>query len=157
MKILTSIAVVLISFAFGRYSAPEKVRIETKIVEVEKKKEVVVGSKDRNKKKTVTVTEITRPDGTHEKTTVTVEETQTEVKERRKETSGTTTTTDSTNETTYKAAQTHLVVLVGGNVADLTSGPVYGVAVSRNVLGPITLGAFGLTNKSLGVSLGLTF
>lgn len=35
--------------------------------------------------------------------------------------------------------------------------PVYGVSVTREVLGPITVGAFGLTNGVVGISLGVSF
>lgn len=35
--------------------------------------------------------------------------------------------------------------------------PLYGVSVTKQVLGPITVGAFGLTNGVLGVSLGVNF
>lgn len=35
--------------------------------------------------------------------------------------------------------------------------PVYGISVTREVLGPITVGAFGLTNGTVGVSVGVTF
>lgn len=35
--------------------------------------------------------------------------------------------------------------------------PVYGVSVTKQVLGPVTVGAFGLTNGVIGVSLGMEF
>ncbi len=35
--------------------------------------------------------------------------------------------------------------------------PLYGVSVTKQVLGPITIGAFGLTNGVLGLSLGYSF
>ena len=35
--------------------------------------------------------------------------------------------------------------------------PAYGVSVTKEVLGPITVGAFGLTNGTLGLSVGVTF
>lgn len=35
--------------------------------------------------------------------------------------------------------------------------PVYGLSVTKEVLGPITVGAFGLTSGVVGISLGLNF
>lgn len=35
--------------------------------------------------------------------------------------------------------------------------PVYGLSVTREVLGPVTVGAFGLTNGIVGVSFGVSF
>lgn len=42
---------------------------------------------------------------------------------------------------------------------DVTSkfAPVYGVHVTKQVLGPVTVGAYGLTTGIVGVSLGVTF
>jgi len=35
--------------------------------------------------------------------------------------------------------------------------PIYGVSVSKQVLGPWSIGAFGLTNGIIGLSIGVTF
>jgi hypothetical protein len=35
--------------------------------------------------------------------------------------------------------------------------PTYGVSVTKQVLGPMTVGAFGLTNGTVGVSVGINF
>jgi len=35
--------------------------------------------------------------------------------------------------------------------------PIYGVSVSKQVLGPFTVGAYGLTNGIIGLSIGVTF
>lgn len=37
------------------------------------------------------------------------------------------------------------------------SGPEYGVSMTREVLGPVTIGVFGLTNKTIGISIGYNF
>ena len=41
------------------------------------------------------------------------------------------------------------------HLTDLT--PKYGISVSKEFLGPVTIGAFGLTNGTIGVSLGIDF
>lgn len=35
--------------------------------------------------------------------------------------------------------------------------PTYGASVTKEILGPITIGGFGLTNGTIGVSIGLNF
>ena len=35
--------------------------------------------------------------------------------------------------------------------------PIYGIMVSKQVFGPVTAGVFGLTNGTLGVSVGMEF
>lgn len=35
--------------------------------------------------------------------------------------------------------------------------PIYGVSASKQFLGPVSLGVFGLTNKTIGVTIGITF
>jgi hypothetical protein len=34
---------------------------------------------------------------------------------------------------------------------------MYGISVHREFIGPITLGAFGLTNGTVGLSIGVNF
>lgn len=47
--------------------------------------------------------------------------------------------------------------LVTNDFSDGEFKPVYGVSVSKEVLGPITIGAFGLTNGTIGLSVGVNF
>lgn len=35
--------------------------------------------------------------------------------------------------------------------------PIYGVSLDRRIIGPVTVGGFGLTNGTIGVSVGLSF
>jgi len=138
------VGAVLLAFAAGRYLTPTKIEIKT--VEVEKKKTDV--ERDKRKETTTTVTE--NPDGTKTTVTKTVEDTNT-----RKST-----TTDKTVEgettKTYRGAKTSVMVLGATRADDLLSRS-YGMAVSRQVLGPISVGGFFLTNSTVGVSLGLEF
>lgn len=55
-----------------------------------------------------------------------------------------------------KRTRVSVQALIGTDVTNRFQ-PVYGAAVSKEVLGQITIGAFGLTNGTLGVSLGLNF
>lgn len=50
----------------------------------------------------------------------------------------------------------HVGALVG---MDVHKGliPIYGASLDRRILGPVTVGGFGLTNGTIGVSIGLSF
>lgn len=155
-KIIIASIALLTSYAFGRWSAPEKVKIETKIVEVEKKTETSKTDTDRNKHKETTVTETTRPDGTKETTTKTVEDTQTDRKTNTSKTDDTTITESKSKEVTYSSSKVTVSALAGVNV--LKGGlPDYGASLTKPILGPITVGAFAFQSGMVGCSLGLTF
>lgn len=52
--------------------------------------------------------------------------------------------------------KTNVSLLVGAETK-LPIVPLYGISVTREVLGPITVGAFGMSNSTVGVSLGVDF
>lgn len=114
---------------------PEKVRVETKTVEVEKIIEKIVHKETK-------VTE--HPDGTKE--TVVVEDSNT---------IGRTESTKNTytKESISKGSKVNISIL-GGIKSDLNT-VVYGASVSKELIGPITIGAWGLTDKTFGISVGL--
>lgn len=76
----------------------------------------------------------------------------------------TTTTTDQTktaDKTDQKTVQVpvfspyHLDALAGIDIR--SHEPIYGISVSKQFIGPISLGAFGLTSGIVGVSAGVSF
>ena len=138
-KLILGGAVILVSFAFGRFSAPTKVVTQIKTVEVEKK---VSDTEDHKK-----VVIVQQPDGT--KTTTVTDDKSTKQKE------DTQVAQESTKTVTRDSGRTSISALAG---LQITGGvPVYGASLTRNVLGPITLGGFGFTNGLVGVSIGLSF
>lgn len=151
-KVVLAAIALLGAFAAGRYLAPEKIKIEKQIVEVEKKS----SNKDaeKNTRKTTTVTKTTYPDGRVEERTVVVEETD------RKSSSTTVSegskTENEVTEVTHSSSRVTISALAGAPTSSLQL-PVYGVAISKPVLGPITVGAWGLSSGVIGASLGLTF
>lgn len=152
-KVLVVAAVVLISYAFGRWSAPDHVRIETKTVEIEKK--TTDSDTNRNKHLKTTVTETDSPDGTKTKTTVTTVDTDTEKKTH--STDDIAKTSDTVKETD-KGAKVTLAALAGASLSLSGSSPlIYGGIIAKPVLGPITLGVWGLSNATGGLALGVTF
>lgn len=154
-KVILTILSLLAAYGFGRWSAPEKVRVETKIVEVEKIIKDTKTDVNRDKHKQTTVVEVTKPDGTKETTTTTIEDTKTD-----KTTEGSSVTekkvdSETVKEITRASAKVTLSALYG---APVTGGkPVYGGVITKPFLGPLSAGAFLLTPSTLGLSLGLTF
>lgn len=156
----TALLVVVLTgaaFAAGYYFAPEKIKVETKLVEVVKKETVIEKEIEKNKHTETTTVEITRPDGTKEKTTTTKEDTTTGTTVTSNTNKSSTTTLDETRETSKNGRRYNLSLLAG---ADVTNDPlkapiIYGGHISTNLIGPISIGVWGLTNKTFGASLGL--
>ena len=134
--VIGGIAVVVVAYYAGKHSAPEKVRVETVTVEVEKKV-------NKEQRKKVFIKE--NKDGSKE-TTIVVD---TSVNE------NTRTNAESTVKETITRTKLNVSVLVGGSLP--LSEPIFGISAQKNFIGPITLGIWGLTNKTGGVSIGLNF
>lgn len=142
VKVIIGLIVVFTAFAAGRYSAPEKIKTVT--VEVEKKTKETDTTKEVHR----TITTIERPDGTKE-TTIT-EDTATEKKSNTTDDKSLTSTKEIT-----KGSSTTILALLG---VDFNSpGVLYGVSVSRPVIGPISIGVWTFTNKTAGLGIGLAF
>lgn len=167
-KLLIAIAVALIlGYAMGRYLTPTKIEIKKEVVTVEKKvvdtDELKRIELERNKTLRKVITEITKPDGTKEKVTRFTETTTTnKTTEQEKKTKEL--TEKQTKETETKLIENKkndwsLSALAGpGTLSlNLSNNLIYGGHIQRNILGPISFGAWGLTNKTFGLSLGLSF
>lgn len=148
-------AALLTAFAFGRWSAPEKIKIQKQIVEVEKKSTTKDTEAERNKRKEITVTEVIRPDGTKETTTHTVEETTAVKKKAESDSSESNRASNETKEVEKSSSKTTVSLMVGTNLQNPKI--VYGGSAYRPILGPVGIGLWGLTDKTLGASVGLTF
>jgi hypothetical protein len=129
-KLIIVLVLIAGAFAAGRYSTP---RTETTSKESETVKKDIV----------TIVKEITRPDGTKETNTTIVDRSKEKKEESRKEV------------IVPKRAVISVSALVGYSIRD--SAPVYGLSVSKEVMGPITIGAFGLNNGTIGVTIGSNF
>ena len=147
IKMLIVVVSIGTAFAIGRYTVPEKVRVETKIVEVEKK---VEDKKENTHKQTHTITTV-KPDGTK----VTDETTKEDDIIDDKDTDVVSKNTDTTTETTRGASKVTISALGALNLTNST--PAYGLSITKPILGPITVGLFGLNNGTVGASIGLTF
>lgn len=167
-KLVAGVATVLIiGFAFGRWSAPEKIKIEKEQVQIDMKTKDTenksITNTDRDKKLKTIITETTKPDGTKTKTTEITEDTttkrNTKTDDKQQETDTKINLTKESKEVDYKKPSLVLRGLVGVDAGHLSTNtqPIYGGAVDKNVFGPIGVGAWGLSNGTCGLSLGITF
>lgn len=140
-KVILVLLAAVGAFAGGRYSVPAPDITVEKTITKDQERQV-----DTNKKKTTTI--VTEPSG--KKTETIVEETNKTAK-----TDTRTSATESVSET-YKSPTINISVLAGVDTMN-NFKPVYGISASKQFIGPITLGAFGLTNGTLGVSVGINF
>ena len=162
-KLTVGVSALLVSFAAGRYTVPEKIKIETKTVEVEKKVEIVKKDVDKDAhKKIITVVKYSKT-GKKESLTTTVEE-DTKIASK----TGVTDNiqkdlSQSTLKITEKGdSKVTISALAGVNpFVSTTTTPnnlfIYGASIYKPVLGPIGIGIFGLSNGSCGASVGVTF
>jgi hypothetical protein len=144
-KIVIAVCALAIAFASGRYSVSynETTHEVTNTQDTKHKTEVV-----RTVVHTVTVQE---PNG--EIKTVTDSDTHTATKEDEQENQQV--TLDQTKIST--TSKLNISALAGIDTQSLAHPFVYGLSVSKQVIGPITAGLFGLNNGTIGVSVGLSF
>ena len=125
----------LVAFGAGRWLSPEKVVTKTVTVEVEK----------TNTKQDSTTIKVTKPDGTITETTTTKTE------------SETVTNTNNKTESIVqgKKSSLNLSALAGINVTNPSGGIIFGGHISKPILGPISIGVFGMSDGRAGLSVGI--
>lgn len=137
-----------VSYFAGRYSAPEKIKIVTKVEvhEIEKSRE------EKSGEKIEVTTQIIRPDGTK------ISRTRLEARhESHKEDDKDTSSKTVVDKEITNRRGVVVSALVGIGLTELLKGPMYGVSVQKQVIGPINMGAFGFNDGRVGISLGLEF
>jgi hypothetical protein len=166
---LTILLLVGAGYSLGRYAAPARVVEKVRTVEVEKvvTKEVVKVERVEAKARTVFVHEhkTIKPDGT-----TVVDRTEREHENTKTETAAAVVTekTEARESTKLKDVEVrsrsppdwHLSFLAGlraGSVLQGQLSPVYGAHVQRRLIGPFSVGAWGLSTGAAGVSLSLEF
>lgn len=143
-KVIASVVVVATAFAFGRYTAPS----DTVKTKESQQTDTNTQKNTETKKKTV----ITEDPSGKKVTTIEEDTTTTTKKDKTTNTNIDQTITPSSKDILNVSA---LVATDGFSLTNIT--PVYGLSVSKNFIGPITVGAFGLTNRTIGISVGLNF
>lgn len=153
---IIALVILLITFAAGRFSTPEKVRVEIKTVEVEKKHTETKKEEDEKRHTETVVVEVEKPDGTKEKTTKTVSDTETLTKTDKSKVSERTGETSTSKETIKGTSKTTIAAMAG--IDYLTPAQViFGVQVYRPVLGPIGIGLYTTTDYTVGATVGVSF
>jgi hypothetical protein len=166
-KVISGVLILfLVGAAVGRFSLPAKVvtKTETKTVEKEVVKWKTEIKRDQQNNKDTVTTETHYPDGRVVKETHIVDKGTTVTDNKTDETKTDNKSSDTTTEKTteYSTHDWNFAALgaikkdSGGNPA-LASGFDYGLHVQRRVLGPFYLGGFGLTDKTLGASVGVSW
>lgn len=156
-KVLIGIGLCVLLFAAGRYSAPTRVITETKIVTVEKKVTDTKTKTDIDQHKKTEIVTIRHPDGTVETHTIITDDrqiakgTDTKTKEE-------TSKSSDTKKEVVRSSDPVTIALLAGTKLPLgpLSQPVYGVCVSKPVLGPIAVGVWGMNDRTVGLSLGIS-
>jgi hypothetical protein len=158
LAIIAAIATAI--FAVGYYLSPAKVETKTVTIEVEKIVEKVVfkENKTENKNTDTVIIETILPDGSKrtetrivDRGTITsdiISSLQSEVTKYKEQ------MREKTVEYGYPSVS--LAALVYRNPENIAN-PEFGIAVSKRIVGPFTAGLFGLQNKTIGLSLGVTF
>lgn len=147
-KIIIAIVALAVAFASGRYSvnAPT-VKTTEDIAKTDKSEE------NKNIKTHKVITETKNKDGS-DTTVTTIDQTVGDNK-----TDASTSQEHLKQTVTPPKLNTLNISALGG--FDLSKGglptPTYGLSVSKEVLGPVTVGGFGLLNGVVGVSIGLNF
>ena len=133
VKFILSATLLVIAFGAGRHSATDPTT---------KEEETKVTEKDKSHTKTVTTT-TKEKDGSVQVVTI-VDTTASKKVDEIKEVK------------TSDKPRINIALLSGYNVLHPV-GVEYGLSVSKQLLGPINVGVFGLTGGTIGVSLGMSF
>lgn len=161
--VISSVLLLGIGAAIGRFEGPAKVvtKTETKVVTQTVVKEVEKKSTENKKNTVTTITETTKPDGTKTRTIVIRNKDDIKVVDNTKvdEKTNTTSDTKSSTVTTYDRGKWSVEALASVSKPRLTNlGTVsYGLEVDRKIIGPISVGVFGLTDQTYGATLGISF
>lgn len=144
-KVVVVIVALAVSFATGRYSVPKNTQDEIK--------ESTTQTKDleKDKHKKIVTVEVDSKDGGKQITTTTTEDTATKVDTTKDK------ITDKT-ESTETGGSTLNISVLGALHPSFFGGDnnlVYGGAITKQLIGPLTLGVFGLSSGVVGVSFGL--
>lgn len=147
-KILLALAALAAAFALGRYTAPVKIQEVTKTDEKQTEKKNI----ETDKHKETTVVEEVKPDGTKVTTTKTVEDATKHLQDDKSKDKS----TESEKVVTKETSKLNISALAGSKISTQPE-LIYGGSISRNLIGPVTTGLWGLSNGTAGVSIGLTF
>lgn len=152
-KVLIVIVYTAVVAASAYYLAPQKIKIEKEIVTVEVEKKTQVVNKDKKLEKKTTTKKNADGSSTTETTTVITDNSTT------KDTEDKTINNKETDkkEIIKSKGHTTITALAGVDINRTSEGVTYGASVNRDLLGPIGISIYGLSNGNLGCGISLTF
>jgi uncharacterized protein YqgV (UPF0045/DUF77 family) len=152
-KVIAAAVALGLAFGLGYYVTPTKTTIKTEIKEVIKE----VEKKHTDQQNDVVTVEVeTRyPDGTVKIERKIVDKGHIVIDDTRKKDQ----TTDTSTTTVVERGQAswNIAALTNVDLSDRKFGTKYGLHVQRRIIGPVQVGAFGMTDGTGGVSIGISF
>lgn len=161
--ILGAILLFVFGLSIGRYATPPDKVTKIEKVEIEKIVYIKEQEKVEQKKKFKHTIEKTLPDGTIIKDTIETDEQNLFVKEKEQSQEEKASSSKEEKEVGVTSKGRWLINgMVGADVSSGIDGQikeilVYGIQVDYRILGPIHIGAWGVTSKEAGLSVGLEF
>jgi len=156
-KVIIVVIYTAVVAATGAYLVPTKTKIETKIVEVEKKVDTKAEDAASKTHKVTTIVVVTKPDGEKNSTTTISYDNSKDTKTNSKDVDTDVKQSDTLKEVTRGDSKVTISALGGVDFSRGAPIVVYGASVTKPILGPIACGVWGLTNGVVGASIGLTF
>jgi hypothetical protein len=144
----------VLSFAGGRYSV-KSAEVRTEMKEVKKEDSKTTTDEDTKTHTETRIVEVKSTDGTDTKTTTIAEVRDTVQDTKRQDIIEA--KTDVIQTVTPQKTGTLNFSVVAATTTSQFGVPVYGASVTKEIMGPVTAGAFFLTNGTIGVSLGMSF
>ena len=155
----------VVCLAVGRYTVSTKIVDTKSSTQIVNNKETKIDDKnvDKHDDKTTkqVVVQIVNKDGSAQTTTTTITEDKDNIiaktDDKTVNLDNSSTINTETKTITKGGSKTNISLLGGVNLSNPAGGMLYGLSVNREIIGPITLGVFGLSNGSAGLSLGINF
>jgi hypothetical protein len=144
-KIVIAGVLLIAAFVAGRFSVPKQV------IKTEQTKVAVDIEKSKNTHTQTTTTTIKTPNG--EVKTITTTDTVTKSETSKKEDIS----SSKSEQVTAKTGKLNIAALAAYDTAHLGVKPAIGVSVSKEVIGPLTIGLWGLNTGIVGLSVGVNF
>lgn len=147
--IIAGVVLLVLGYGIGRFTTPDKIVTQTKIVTVTDEKSVT----DKKVDSTTKITEVKNKDGT----VTTVTEIDSHSDTNRQKEKDTSIVDEETKTVENNKSSLNVSVMAGLDVTNPAGGYIIGGQITKRMLGPITLGVWGLSNKTGGLSVGLQF
>lgn len=161
--VIGTIAIAAVGFLVGRYTTSVKtvIKVETQIVEKEVIKVVEKKVQEEKRDTVTTEDEIVHPDGTVERRKKIVDRTKVDsMTDKNSDTSSEKSVTQLSESSFGRSQDWNLSLLATKSYIDedmLGARVNLGFHVQRRILGPFSVGVFGITNRTYGLSVGGSF